>query len=352
MKVVNYILIYILFLMLIASCIDPVTLKNEPAIGILVIEGGITTGLGPHIVRLTTSARYGDIFAGEVKGVKGAEVFIRDEIGNLIKLRESENGFYVTPNTFQGEVGKSYILLIETNDGEKYSSYSEKLLPVSPIDSIFYEFREIPYIGKEGLLKTKSGIDIKIKFKDPEGADNYYKWETNGFYKRETAPELFTITDSRTGNKIPAPKDCCATCWITEDNNRIDVSTDFLHDGNDVVHTSIYLEDDGVRFLGKYLITVNQFSISKEGYQFYDLIEKQLQISGDIFDPPPAEISGNMINLTNTSTPVIGYFRVSDVSSDSLYIYGEDFPFQKIEPIFKDDCRVLLKSTVVKPPFW
>ena len=65
---------------------------------------------------------------------------------------------------------------------------------------------------------------------------------------------------------------------------------------------------------------VEQHSLTTEAYQFFKLLKDQASINGDIFDPPPATLRGNMINLTDPDENVIGYFRASDVAIDSMFL--------------------------------
>ena len=77
-----------------------------------------------------------------------------------------------------------------------------------------------------------------------------------------------------------------------------------------------------------------------------------MSITGDIFDPPPATLRGNMVNLTNPDEIVIGYFRASDVSIDSMFLtremLAEPRPLRKIN----DDCREYRNGTTRKPVYW
>ena len=100
------------------------------------------------------------------------------------------------------------------------------------------------------------------------------------------------------------------------------------------------------------MAVIQQLSITKETYAFLNLLNNQLSIDGDIFDPPPATIRGNMINLDNPEENVIGYFYVSDVSADSVFI--DKSVLEENQPMLQinDDCRILPNSTTEKPDFW
>jgi len=84
----------------------------------------------------------------------------------------------------------------------------------------------------------------------------------------------------------------------------------------------------------------------------FDLIRLQLEIDGDIFDPPPATVRGNIINVDDTDELVVGYFLTTDITVDTLSIPKEALPFIAQLPVFPDDCQVLPNTTTIKPDIY
>ena len=364
--------ILLILLTLIYGCIDPIELDISEELRILVVEGFISTGPGPHQIKLSKGAKFGDILNALIKSEVGADVWIRDNDGNVTFLTEvspgtyltpdhgnitfidevRSEGTYFTPDDWRAELHKSYTLNIITGAGAQYTSSPETIVPVAPIDSLILQFKKIPTADPAIFI---SGVEVFARFQDPPDSRDFYIWRNNGTYIIETHPELFTIRNIfNPGMPIPAPKDCCSICWIFEFN--ADFSIKILNDknSNGTINTELaaFIPDDGLRFHSKYMAVIRQLSISSEAHAFFDLLEKQLSIDGDIFDPPPATIRGNMINLDNPEENVIGYFHASDVSIDTIFIERsvlEDF--QNARQI-NDDCRVLRLATVDKPDFW
>ena len=340
--------IYLLFALSLASCIDPITLKQDIEVEVLVVEGGITTAFGPHAIKLSRSAQYGDVFAGVIKNEIGAKLFIRDDYGNTISLFENGKGVYTTPADFKGEVGRKYTLIIITKDGTEYQSYPEIINKVPEIDNVAVEYVDLP-IAKKDLGSTFiSGVDVYVAYKDAPELGNYYKWETSGTYSLVTHPELFTPVMSQ----VPVPKDCCELCYTSEENAFISISSDRFYNGNNNSNNILFIEDDGLRFSEKYIIQIEQLSISKEAYEFFDLLNNQLSIKGDIFDPPPATIRGNIIGITDPDENVVGYFRASDTKTVEFHIFGSDLPRVVPVPIIPDDCREVRNGTTTLPENW
>ena len=342
--------ILLILLTLIYGCIDPIELDISEELRILVVEGFISTGPGPHQIKLSKSGKYGDLYKSVIRNEERADVWIRDNDGNVTFLTEVSPGTYFTPDDWRAELQKSYTLNIITNIGAQYTSSPETIVPVAPIDSLILQFKKIPTADPAIFI---SGVEVFARFQDPPDSRDFYIWRNNGTYIIETRPALFTIVP-RLGPPIPAPKDCCSICWIFEFN--ADFSIKILNDknSNGTINTELaaFIPDNGLRFYSKYMAVIQQLSISSEAHAFFDLLEKQLSIDGDIFDPPPATIRGNMINLDNPEENVIGYFYASDVAIDTVFIERSDIEeFQNARQI-NDDCRTLRLATVDKPDFW
>ena len=145
--------IYLIFALSLTACIDPITLSQDIEVKVLVVEGGITTNFGPHTIKLSRSAQYGDVFVGVIENELGAKLFIRDDFGNTISLFENGKGVYTTPSDFRGEVGRKYTLIIITKDGAEYQSYPEIISEVPKIDNVAVEYVDVP-ITQEDLGST------------------------------------------------------------------------------------------------------------------------------------------------------------------------------------------------------
>jgi len=344
----NKLVILVLSIVFLGSCIDPVSFTNDKKVEVLVVEGGISTLAGPHFVKITRTAKYGDVFAGENKNETDAKIYLRDDLGNVVLYTEVGKGQYKSPDDFSGQVGRTYSLFIETSDGREYISNPETIVAVPKVDSIFYEHKTIPSVDIYGNPSEKKGVEVKVIFKDPGQNNNYYKWTTRGTYKFIAHPELYTPPMSQ----VPDPKECCTFCWLSEENKTINVVEDKLFQGNEYVHTAFFLEDNGGRFYEKYFLELEQKSISRESYEFYSLLKSQLEINGDIFDAPPTEITGNIISISDPNEVVIGHFGAYDISTASLFIIGIDLPSRNSPPEIRDDCRVVRGATTAQPVYW
>lgn len=343
-------LIYILFLFSV-SCIDPYNVEIEEGQQLLTIDGMVTTGPGPHVIKLTKSDTYGSIYEGLIRPVQGATLIVRDDQGRVIFLEENKDtrGTYETPVNFSAELGRSYTLQIQLVTGEVYSSLPERVESVPEIKNLSIETVQIPV---EGETLFRSGTQIFAELEDPGDQKNFYFWRNaESTFVLETRPDLYVI---RSPNAPPqsAPKECCYICYQTENvgNQGIFIAQDENFNGLTTKIPVAFIEDNGRRLVNTFRTDIKQISVSAEAYRFLRLVKQQTEISGSVFDPPPASIRGNMISLDNPDEVVLGYFMAGGEARKRIYIEHSDLTFNQPRDIIPDDCRVFAGPNSDIPP--
>lgn len=348
-------ILYLLFLLPVA-CVDPYEVTVPEGEQLLTVEGIISTGPGPHSITLTRSATYGSIFEGLIRPVSLATVVIRDNEGNVTFLTEGTDdskGTYFTPANFQAQVGKSYSLQIQTVEGKLYTSTPERVSAVPAIQTL--DIRTVTIPTEESSF-PKSGIQLIVGLKDPADENNFYYWKNGpAVYMLETRPDLFTPRPStQNPDRSPQPKDCCSFCYKYEisNNQSIFVVNDDSFNGLSTKIPASFIADDGFRFVNTYRVDLKQYSISQNAYRYLRLVKQQAEISGSIFDPPPATLRGNMLSLDNPDEVVLGYFIAAGETSRRIYVNRNDLTFRQNALIIQDDCRVVPGSFVDPPADW
>jgi hypothetical protein len=74
------------------------------------------------------------------------------------------------------------------------------------------------------------------------------------------------------------------------------------------------------RLAVRYSILVRQYALDKEGYEFYELMKKNTESLGTIFDAQPSQIKGNISSVADPTEPVIGYITASTVEEKRFFI--------------------------------
>ncbi|HMQ06123.1 MAG TPA: DUF4249 domain-containing protein [Saprospiraceae bacterium] len=354
----NLIFLYFAQWIFISACIDPHSIENTSSDEYVIVDGLITTEPGPHTIKLFRSAPYGNNFESVIQPLPNAKMVIRDHTGNIESLVPSnEIGVYITSPSFSARIGYTYTLHIELQDGRLLSSLPEKVLPVPSLDSLSVTTLEFP---SENPLVNRSGAQIVAHFRDPSDEKNYYQWvPKDPVYVLIANPEEFRkgpngIVDGRLCPYCPCPKECCARCYRTEGLAFVPVSIldDISFNGEEIAYPVYFVEDNGLRFKDTYRIDIYQRSISEKAYRYLLLSKQQLESQGNIFDPPPANIRGNIVQLDQSDMTVLGYFYASDVSSKQIYIKRNDLNIHQPQLLIPDDCREVPNASLDSPSDW
>ena len=356
----------ILLPILVSSCITRLDIEPSDFEEHLVVEGFITNEPGPHEFRVTRIAQFAGVLEGGVIEREDADARIIDQNGQSIPLevrnlqrKEVYNANpegctpavtfariqtnYLTPGNFQGEIGNTYTLEIITKDGNTYRSAPQTMQATPPLDSLQVRFVELPSLDP---VVVPSGVEVIASWQDPAGEENYYSWSINGIYRINTSeanlPGACCIFDPRDNQ--------ARDCWIHEhdvDGNEIAFS-DIQADGQFITKKVGFIEDDGLRFASsgvpankQYYIEVIQFAIPKEAFEFNERIKTLEEIDGEIFDPPPLSIRGNIYNINDPGEIVIGYFGAYSVQKKDIFIPANLLEFRQRFPRPCGDCRVL-----------
>ncbi len=335
----------------------------------IVVDATITDRPGPHKVRIYRSVAVNER-ANANDNIRNARVEIIDTNGNVESLEEIEPGSYETSASFLPAVDTGYKLRIETVEGNIFESSIERLLPGSPIDTLFalYNPARVDNLGQE-VVPPSMRVYVTTDFETSGG--HYLRWRWEGVYEVRTFPELHQ-TKIR-GEVYPDPRPCsgyvalgqgiqyvgppcdCCSCWVTERGDRPTVqnlaSSDSQHrTGKAVADIAI----DRRHFFKKYYIKVQQLRISPEAFAFWEQIEEQYEASQNIFQPNANRIKGN-INLVKgkVTDDVLGFFSVASVMEREMFIERIDVPIL-VQPIdtVRETCVSLEHSTKNKPAFW
>lgn len=356
-KTLSFLITFIVF-----GCVTPLDQEPGDFTDHLVVEGFITNDYGLYTMNITRVTRFAGVSdGGSIGTVEDAIVTITDQNGNVTPLdrahvlrKELYNEppscapiakyittltGYTTRGDFRGEVGNTYTLEIQI-DGKIYQSEPQTMLPTPPISDIQFQFKELPSTDP---IVNPSGVEILASWHDPPNQENYYSWKINGIYL------IYTPPLGGTACCLYDPNDGGATmCWIIE--NDISGSelaySDEQVDGQQVSLKVGFIEDDGLRFasplggIENYFVEVEQYRISKEAYEFFNQIENLQEIDGEIFDPLPQSIRGNIFNIQDPNEIVIGFFGAFSVETLSAYVNDTIFPYKQryTEPC--GDCRI------------
>ena len=234
----------------------------------LVIEGHLNwikeSGQTEQIIVLSKTTPY---FESIREAASGAEIQIRDLKNNIFEFAEKGNsGIYYPLDTIPFDIGNKLTLKIRY-ENQQYIG-SEVLYPVASIYKI--EQDSIPFFGNVAT-------QIEAYSMDEKNEDNY---------------SYFEFLSDRLDEQV-----------------EYNIYRDDFSNGSEyygVILDGDLEKNDAVR--------IRQYSLSKTAYQYWYLLILQNTQQGGPFQTNPANLNGNMINLTKPDNSPLGYFRVSEVS--------------------------------------
>ncbi|GJM30271.1 MAG: hypothetical protein DHS20C17_29060 [Cyclobacteriaceae bacterium] len=316
MKVVKIQLIISIGIALI-GCLDPYNPDiSDGQQAILVVDGIITDQPGPYTVKIMQSSSLNseNIFT------QGLEVTIEEENGPSELLVESSPGIYQT-NNLQGVVGKSYRLAIN-NQGQRYESSWETIYASPAIDSIYFEAESRATTDKE---IDQTGIQF---FVDNHGAENgvrYFRYEWEETWQLGVN---WRSGNDYLGNDMVAPtSNPVWRCWKNRSSTSINLGTTQGLSKNVLSgHRLDFIPSNEERFTERYSLLLKQYALQEKEYRFWKNLQESNEELGSLFDKQPANVVGNITNVTDPGVVVLGYFSAAGSQEVRLYLDVQDVP--------------------------
>lgn len=297
------------------SCVDVFYPQPENKAGLLIIDALITDESRSYDVYISRSVTS---ITTKTTLVKGACVKIFDESGEQASLLEIAAGHYITDSKkFKGHIGKKYLLYIKTSDGSEYLSDTCAMHGLSGVDNVY--FRKTTKLDESGE-NEQTGISFYIDghFTDKENC--YLRWDYNEDWKiAATFVPEYSFSGTNTFTPIPEKN---MFCWKKAKSNKI-----VIHSFQDQSEPVVREQEVGFikpalsdRFNVRYSILVNQYTISRKEYDFWNQLKQTNEEGGSLFERQPYTIIGNIKNISDPKEAVLGYFQVASVSSKRLYV--------------------------------
>ncbi|TRX52408.1 DUF4249 domain-containing protein [Fulvivirga sp. M361] len=271
-------LILFLFIGIVSSCDEPITIDSQIIEPVMIIEGLVTNVERNHYVRVSTTVDFYDQVASQP--ITDAVVSVSDDRGNIYNYvhnptqSEELNGLYLSNIPFAGEVGVTYTLNVSARD-VNYTA-TDELFPVPTIDSLTVIINDDEFEDPE---EEGQFYEVLFYMKEPQKTKDFYLFK---FYK----------------NNKP----------LRDDDNDIYFSDDDLlaEDINGVPTAGFFnLQDTSV---------VEMYSISRQGFLYYNDLSNLLQNDGGLFGSPPVN------PRTNLNNGALGFFQASSVESDTIIV--------------------------------
>jgi Domain of unknown function (DUF4249) len=302
------------FVLFLIVCIVACRKPYEPSVikannKFLVFEGVINTASNAATtITLSRTRNLYDTLPFDPE--RSAKASIEAEGGSTYNLQERGDGVYSSANLNLSPAGR-YRLKITTADGNQYLSDFVSAKQTPPIDSITWE-------------QGTDGVDIFVNAHDPQNNTRYYRWQYEETWEYHSFYESFLGFKNGQVYYLDSTE-YRGKCWSNASSTEVFISsTTKLTD--DVISrvslTSIPRHTE--RILVKYSILVKQYALTKEAFEHWQIMEKNKRQRGTIFDGQPAQLTENIVCITNPQEPVIGWVSASSVAEKRIFIRNSE----------------------------
>jgi hypothetical protein len=298
-------------LILAISCIDRLDFWKETEEGQLIIYGLFTDSDDSHIVNISTSAP----FAFRPKGVSNGEVFLLTEGKGKKAYINKGNGKYELQDV-KAKNGESYALEVVLEE-VTYRSNFQKMPELVGKDSLSYQIVYEPFRTPldEHLFK------VYAKSQLPDTKDQLFiRWIVE---EAHYWPLLWIPPG------VPPPPPCFIFDVMDPTKVNLFDGTVTANRQNEQLLATRKIDN---AFLFPFFVTVNQLSINREAFDYWERINIVLNNKGSLFDIPPAPVFGNIININDPNQHILGFFEVAKSSVSRFYVTSEISPIY-LQPI-------------------
>jgi Domain of unknown function (DUF4249) len=270
----------------------------------LVVDGLIKAGGDSTIIQLSRTRNLSDT----VKSIPETDAWMQ--------LEGSGGDMHYFLNLGQGRFGApplqlnpngEYRLRIKARGAEYLSDF----VPV----------KGTPSIDSLSWVRDSS-LTIKVSTHDPSGQSRYYRWEYRETWEYNSFYESILGYDYSTNQPFYLdPKDYLNRCWSDEKSAAILLATT-KNLTNDVVENFpvITIPEGSDKVSVRYSILVNQYALTREAFEYWQLLRKNTTELGSIFGTQPAELISNIKSVSNPQEPVIGFVSIAAVQQKRLFI--------------------------------
>lgn len=306
-----------LFILLIVLIFNNCKKPFEPNIdrnttnNILVVEGYINTGVGPTKFIISKASQLSS--AANFIPENGATVSVESSGGSSQVLSASGNGVYQNAQ-LSINTSLKYRLRIKTNSGKEYAS-------------AYVEVKNTPDIDNVNWKEIDGGVQLYASTHDSQLKSRYYMWdyeETWLFHSNYDSEVIFK------GNTIQLrlPEESVYKCWAGSNSSSIILGTSVkLIDDiiNEQPLTTIPSQSEklGIR----YSILVKQYALTKEAFDYMEIMKKNTEELGSIFGPLPSQQTSNMTSLSNPNEVVVGFVYATSKKEARIFIDNKDLSY-------------------------
>ncbi|RYF96504.1 MAG: DUF4249 domain-containing protein [Chitinophagaceae bacterium] len=313
--------IFLMFLVILAGTACKEVYKpdiiSSPA-AYLVVEGVLNAASGPTAIQLSRTFKLDD--SASIQRERNAVVVVEGKDNTTRALTMTADGLYTSPDL--GLVyNNEYRLRITTAGGKEYLSD-------------YVVARKTPVIDSVGFRQDDKGVQVYVNTHDVSNDTRYYRWEYDETWEIHTFySSSFKYVNGVVMDRTPA--DYVSVCWKYDEFSSILLGTTAKLQ-SDVVYRAplLFIPNGDEKLAVRYSIMVRQYAMDKPGFEFFEMMKKNTEGLGTIFDPQPSEIRGNIHSTSDPEERVIGYVSAASLEQQRYFISRQQLRNWR----FVEDC--------------
>lgn len=301
---------YYIALFFIYSCKNEYTVPFKSSDkSLLVVEGALNAN-GITNVKLTKTFKLAD--TAMLVPELNAQLLIEGKNGSIVPMYEVGDGIYKSDaETFTN--GVQYRLNISTANGKNYVSDYTSVRDNPDIDSVEWE-------------QNSDGLQLSVSTHNSANNTRFYRWEYEETWEIHSA--YYSFYKLQGGYVVARDAgDSVFTCWKYNKSSDILLGTSAQLAADIISEKPLLLIGNNTERLGyRYSVLVRQYGLDEKSYKFYELIKKNTESIGSIFDAQPTELIGNIHSLTNPEEIVVGYITACPIKEKRIFISKNEVP--------------------------
>ena len=304
-------LLILLVLAAFGSCITPYEFESIGFKRSLVIDASLTTETKAHFVNLSYTF---EIDTSRNEPVERATVAFIDDAGNRTILPERSPGYYSTDPGFTGIPGRTYTLEVTLPDGSEYRSTPELMPEPVSIDSIYGQYITIP---TDDNSTDQTGVQVFLDAHSTDDEPKNFRYSFRESFETPVPyPSQYDWVGTGAGFRLIEREQPLGTCYRKAESTTTLVGTTKGLSENRIASFPIrFINESGLELAYSYIIEVSQFTISGNAHAFYRYLQESNEGAGSLSDRQLGSINGNIANVSDPLTPVLGYFEVAGVAT-------------------------------------
>jgi len=341
-------LVLVLLPMFYAGCIEPYDFESDDVDQAIVVDAELSDSLFTQHIKISYLNRVG---SQQFEGVSGAQVIVEDDLGNDFSFIESSPGVY--ESFFGADRERQYRLNIEIPNGGRITSDFQGLPPPIEIDSIVFEELKESFVNEDGK-------NITINVLKAYGVASISNREQDLYLRFGNIETVFLFAE-RKKITFPPPK----TCFVYNKDVVPEIGVFEVKANSESVSVKslLFTKPISWEFGSVFSVKTDLISMQKPHFDYWKEIESVYSQDGNINNPPPARIRTNL--KVEDRPPVIGYFGMTSISTDVLFIRKSDLatsiilrcgslggPFPWPYPDECNECLLINGASTTRPEYW